>query len=1034
LKKITHKIVGITLAAGLIFPAAADMHKSPEKAGAHSIYEDVYSVSALHPLRYSSINAGTFENVSFSSPTVINYSVIDKSGITEFVNDCIFENSVLIASDARIANGHINYQNYDQKFNIYGDLEIHDALDYYIGPESETDLKERPELVCCGNIDFGEIINRYGRNGKGYSSGGTVIYDPWNWSTTIEGSSTECDERLIDLYCSSFTSRGGGMYIDANVFCSDENGTSELYSTKKFSGDLITAGSLAIDGDITVNGDLIINDSLILGPYGRLKVGGRLIIGNTIINADRYDDYQLNEIIVVSEREKVIGDRNYLEQNTEIKKLKGKEFSDISTVYDSDNYSSDGLIPSYNYVGELICEQYDTDLEYEKIRENVIGFQEIDFSRVYGSGTDYIRESAVIHGSIQNRTVYIEPSGDKDMYLVFDDSASLAASRIIVNSGNRNKVHFILGRNSFEFHNSSVLTGDYSDKIKSGCLRITADDEPIGIEFHAPRSCIVSVDESMVCGNAEYLNLSTVRTQHADCEIIYNGKKKNENDSYRSGYSPFWIGSLNFSVSDYNNFGRSLVRGDYLYISAEPAVPGADLVIFENPSDITAKEGETVRFSVDAYGFVKDYQWQFSTDGGNTWRDCTTGDPNTAELTVSAAMKRNGYQYRCIVFNNVDSFISAPAKLTVIPAVTVTSSPSSVTADEGTTAKFTVKASGNDLKYQWQYSTDDGKTWKNSTTGNPASSSLSVSAEMKRNGYKYRCKVTSGTVTVTSSAAKLTVRPSLAITGQTMGVTVTEGTTARFTVTASGNSLKYQWQYSKDGITWKNSTMGNPDTDTLSVEATAARNGYQYRCKVTSGTKTVTSSAAMLTVKTAVSVTAQPVSVTASEGTTARFKVTASGNSLKYQWQYSTDGGQTWRNSTVGDPQTSVLSVAAEAKRNGYQYRCIVSSGTSSVTSSSAKLTVKPDIQIAVQPVSRTAAEGSTVKFTVRAEGDVLGYQWYWRKPGTSEWKACSGAGFNTPELVVEAAAKRNGYEYRCEITGKSGASVKTAKVSLSVR
>jgi len=281
---------------------------------------------------------------------------------------------------------------------------------------------------------------------------------------------------------------------------------------------------------------------------------------------------------------------------------------------------------------------------------------------------------------------------------------------------------------------------------------------------------------------------------------------------------------------------------------------------------------------------------------------------------------------------------SAPAET----ELRIVSQPANVTVKEGGKAQFTVSAKGDVLKYQWQYSTDGGNTWKDSTMGDPKTSVLSVEAAYKRNGYKYRCKVTSGTKTVTSDAAKLTVNSSLAVTGQPASVSVEEGKTAKFTVKASGTELKYQWQYSTDGgNTWKDSTMGDPKTAVLSVEATAKRNGYCYRCKVTSGTRTVTSSAAKLTVKPSSLITGQPVSVTVTEGRTAKFTVTASGSSLKYQWQFSTDGGKTWKDSTMGNPKTATLSVEAAAKRNGYQYRCIITSGTVTVTSSAAKLTVK---------------------------------------------------------------------------------------------
>jgi hypothetical protein len=75
------------------------------------------------------------------------------------------------------------------------------------------------------------------------------------------------------------------------------------------------------------------------------------------------------------------------------------------------------------------------------------------------------------------------------------------------------------------------------------------------------------------------------------------------------------------------------------------------------------------------------------------------------------------------------------------------------------------------------------------------------------------------------------------------------GETAVFTVEAEGVALTYQWQY-YTGTKWVNSGMTGADTAALSVPATIARNGQQYRCVITDGGGIKTESeAAVLTVK-----------------------------------------------------------------------------------------------------------------------------------------------------------------------------------------
>ena len=123
------------------------------------------------------------------------------------------------------------------------------------------------------------------------------------------------------------------------------------------------------------------------------------------------------------------------------------------------------------------------------------------------------------------------------------------------------------------------------------------------------------------------------------------------------------------------------------------------------------------------------------------------------------------------------------------------------------------------------------------------------------------------------------------ITKQPTATTVTKGKTAKFTVTASGNGLKYQWQVKTPGNSWKNTTASGCKTKTLSVKAETSRNGYQYRCIITNsyGNKT-TSKAAKLTVR-EVEITKSPSSAKVTLGSTKKFTVTATGTGLKYQWQ-----------------------------------------------------------------------------------------------------------------------------------------------------
>ena len=73
------------------------------------------------------------------------------------------------------------------------------------------------------------------------------------------------------------------------------------------------------------------------------------------------------------------------------------------------------------------------------------------------------------------------------------------------------------------------------------------------------------------------------------------------------------------------------------------------------------------------------------------------------------------------------------------------------------------------------------------------------------------------------------------------------------------------------------------------------------------------------------------------------------------------------------------------------------------------------------QPKSQTAAEDALVKFTVKATGDDLTYQWYYRTSSSGEWKTSTLDTANAATLKVKDLASRNGHQYMCEVSNAAG-------------
>ena len=303
------------------------------------------------------------------------------------------------------------------------------------------------------------------------------------------------------------------------------------------------------------------------------------------------------------------------------------------------------------------------------------------------------------------------------------------------------------------------------------------------------------------------------------------------------------------------------VNGKYVY-ERMPDVDGTVIIkatfkavasqntlrIISHPHDYTGDIGTYASFALGATGDGIKYQWQYFN--GSAWKNATADGNTSSIMSIKITEARDGQKYRCVVtdkFNN--ELISDEAVLRVTPGpITITKQPANYTGAIGKTAKLTVTATGADLTYQWQY--NNGSGWKKSTATGAATSTLKIKITEARNGQRYRCLITDkyGNKIYSKTATLFVAR--ITITTQPATYTGAVGKTAKFTVEASGNNLTYQWQYSKDGVTWKNSTSSGATTSTMKIKVTSARNGQQYRCVIKdSDGNTVTTKTVMIKVK-----------------------------------------------------------------------------------------------------------------------------------------------------------------------------------------
>lgn len=440
---------------------------------------------------------------------------------------------------------------------------------------------------------------------------------------------------------------------------------------------------------------------------------------------------------------------------------------------------------------------------------------------------------------------------------------------------------------------------------------------------------------------------------------------------------------VNMRSNLFNGTGSRVYAKDTVTVILQ-AVGCTPVSVTTAPANTNACVNGTAVFTVTAAGNSPAYQWQVSTDGGNTWNP--VAGATAATLTVSnVTLAMNNYRYRVILSNACPSTVtSAAAILTVSDAPSITTNPVNTSVCLNGNTSFSVTASGTTLTYQWQVSTDGGNTYTNITGATAATLSL-TNATATMNNNRYRVVVFSCGPTGTNSAgAILTVTNPANITAQPVATTVCPNTTATFSVTVNGSSLTYQWQVSTDGGTNYSNISGATAATLNLTGVSASMNGNRYRV-IVNGTCTtnLTSTGAILNVNQPVQITTHPQAAEACTGENAVFTVSATGTSITYQWQVSINGSpfvNLTNNTMYAGVTTNTLTVTGVASTmNGYVYRAVVDGPPcGAVNSNTAALTVfsRPGaVLVAAEYATITPYTPSGLYVTVSPAGSYT-YEW----------------------------------------------------------
>jgi hypothetical protein len=352
-------------------------------------------------------------------------------------------------------------------------------------------------------------------------------------------------------------------------------------------------------------------------------------------------------------------------------------------------------------------------------------------------------------------------------------------------------------------------------------------------------------------------------------------------------------------------------------------------VITSQPVNATNSAGTTATFTVGAGGSALSYQWQKGTS--------PLANATTSSLSLPSVSDSDAGGYSVIVSNPYGSVTSVVATLTVIDPPSIVTQPASLTNNAGTLATFAVTATGTNPGYQWR---KNGANLANGGNVSGATSSfLALSSVSSADAASYTVVITNSAGSITSSIATLTVISAPVITSQPQSRTNAAGTTATFTVVASGTTPIYQWIKNATNSLIDAGNITGSASATLTISNVSDADIGNYTVVLTNAAGSVTSALAVLTVIDPPVIVTQPASQTNNTGTTATFAVSVTGTSPTFQWRKNgtnnlVNGGN------VSGATSSSLSLANLALTDAGTYAVVITNLAGSVTSSPATLTI----------------------------------------------------------------------------------------------
>ena len=254
-------------------------------------------------------------------------------------------------------------------------------------------------------------------------------------------------------------------------------------------------------------------------------------------------------------------------------------------------------------------------------------------------------------------------------------------------------------------------------------------------------------------------------------------------------------------------------------------------------------------------------------------------------------------------------------------------------------------------------------------------------------------------------------RTKLSITKQPQDCTVVMGETARITISAKGNGLKYQWYYRNANS--KKFQKSDVKKATYSYKMSEKRDGRQVYCIVKDKYgNSVKSDTVTMTGLKEIKVTKQPVSVRAAFGKKVSFSVSAKGSGLKYQWYYRSPNSSTFKKSSK--TSATYTTTLKESYSGRYLYCVIKDKYGNAVQTDTVRLLAKGKFKSASYELPAGGEKDLAKQLSFSAKETID-----WSSSDTTVAKVSSSGvvtGLKKGTATITATGSRTGIQATCKV------------------